>query len=433
MHCPPTFLSDVIDDSDKTINEKSGLQVQKLGMFKRRLGVGAAGAALAVVLVFAALVAGLVVARLPAQQSPGAESVTQTSATSSGSNSSATRSQTSTVTDTTTISGAQTCPTLPGTSYSSANITYIVPTCTTYSFPGALTQIEVLNSSKVLPYVERAYNYSVVYVKDLTSATDYVLNVTGRLEVAGNWTTGYDLSYTGNKLLNITVLSEPGHPVSSVLVDSLPDRHVSITFTRQQQSIIQTALSNSTVQALMIDPPYFVVTEYPGAGPQNGTDTVLFQQVQGILGVAVDLNASTMAVLDASNGSYAGVFCDSNGLCVTDPWNVEPDAGVSVSPFLLTIAYSGQWTADVTAYNNGVPSPKSLLYSKTFTGTGDQNITIPWQSVVDGMTVTAKVQKSDGGTSTLTATMNWTGGDDPDSESTNVNSTSVTVGSSVLA
>ncbi len=102
-------------------------------------------------------------------------------------------------------------------------------------------------------------------------------------------------------------------------------------------------------------------------------------------------------------------------------------------PFFLTVEYSGQWLANVTAYNNSTPSPKFLLYTKTFTGTGDKNITIPWQSVVNGMAVIATVQKSDGGSSTLTAIMNWTGGNNPDRRSTNVNGTSVTVSSSVLA
>lgn len=165
----------------------------------------------------------------------------------------------------------------------------------------------------------------------------------------------------------------------------------------------------------------------------NTTNSVQLLQVHGIREINVRVNAATTAVVSASAGGRASVYCDSNGICVTDPWNVQPDAGVTLPPFLLTVEYPGQWLAKVTAYNNSTPSPKFLLYTKTFTGTGDKNITIPWQSVVNGMAVIATVQKSDGGSSTLTATMDWTGGNDPDRRSTNVNSTSVTVSSSVLA
>jgi len=417
-------------------------------MARKRPGIRAATAAFVLVLVVTVGIAGLAVISLPKSQNSqtqlGMASTTRTSAglgtvSSSGSiggipiaTSASNSQQTNTVTSTL---SSYSCPSLPGASYSSSNMTYTVPSCTSYSFPGPTAQIEVLNSSQVFPFVKGAYYFDVAFVKgDYTSKTDFILNVTGRLLVTGNWSTGYNVSFVGNELLNITVqkTQQSSHVVTSVLVNHLPDRNSSLTFTQQQKAIIQVALSNSTVTGFMTDPPYYVALVYPeGGGPLNGTNVVELLQVNGIRAIAAWVNEGTTAVVSANDGSRASVECDGNGLCVTDPWGVKPDAGVSMPPFVLMIAYPGSWSASVTAYNNAVPSSKYLLYTKTFTGVGNENITIPWQSDLNGMTVTATLQKSDGGSATLTGTMNWTGGEDPDIESTNSNSTSVTVSSSV--
>jgi hypothetical protein len=433
-------------------------QGRMLGM--RRQGLGAAAAALVVLVIATIVIAGLVVSEFPGPHKsdtsatssspisavaatvtsgPKAPTTTTTMTTPtvsrpSSQTTSSTQSSSQVATTTTTVSGARSCPGEPGFSYASANITFTVPPCTSYTFPGPEAQIAVLNTSQVLPYVDGAYWYGVAFVKgNFASTADVILNVTGKLEVAGNWTTGYGLSFVGNKLLNITVQKESTLVVSNLLVDNLSDRHTSIKFNQQQQKIIQVALSNSTVQGLMTDPPYYVDVVFPEPGGLNTTNSVQLLQVNGLREINVRVNDQVTAVVSAAAVGRGEVDCSASGVCVTVPWNVKPDAGVALPPFLLTIEYSGQWTANVTAYNNSTPSPKFLLYTKTFAGTGDGNITIPWQSVVDGMTVTATVQKSDAGTSTLTATINWMGSDNPTKRSTEINGTSVTVSSSVLA
>jgi len=328
------------------------------------------------------------------------------------------------------------CPGMPGYSYSSVNITFSVPPCTSYTFPGSATQISVLNSSLVFPLVNGAYFYNVSYVSggfSSTAPTHIILNVTGTQDVTGNWTTGYHISYSNNKLLNITVQKgTSAWVVTDVIINDMPNRSNYLTFDPQQQENIQAAFSNDTVQALMSGSQYYVRIVYPHGGTAaNPLEGVQLYQVNGIRAINIDLN-STLSVVDASLGTWAGVSCDSNGLCVTDPWDVKPDAGDAMPPFTLTIAYSGQWTANVTAYNSTSPNPKNLLYTKTFTGTGNESITLPWQSPIGGMYVKAIVQKSDGGNAILTATLKWSGTDE-DSGSTGPEDIPVTVDYSVLA
>jgi hypothetical protein len=420
-------------------------------MVRGRAGIGASRAALAGLVVAAVAVAGIAVYLLPGQQphsgtsqvstSSATETATlvATSSTTEAAASSAlansTTSSSPQTTTTSTFAAPSQCPSEPGSSYSSANITYTVPPCTSYTFPSSAAQIEVLNSSQVLPYVAKAYYYSVVYLKgDFTSTTDVILDVTGAQVVTGNWTTGYTVSYVGNRLLNITVQrGEPsGHVVTGLLVNELPDMNSSLSFSEQQQRTIQVALSNSTVQTLMTDPPYYVNLVFPEPGGGNQSNVIQMYQVNGQRVINVGLNAADTAVVSAGASTRDTVECDSDGVCVTDPWDVQPLAGVSEPPFVLTVTYSGQWSANVTVYNTSAISPRFLLYSKTFNGTGGGAVTIPWQSPMGGMYVTATVQKTDGGSGTLTATMSWSGTDESDTQSTSANGTSVFVWSSVL-
>src|SRR6202035_3395252 len=103
--------------------------------------------------------------------------------------------------------------------------------------------------SALSPYLQGSYNATLVYFKPRNS--DYfqfgIFNVTGVQSVTGNWTTGYNVAYTHNELINVSAAGVVTH----VAVYPLPDRNYTISYSSQQQQVIQIALSNSTVRADM--------------------------------------------------------------------------------------------------------------------------------------------------------------------------------------
>ena len=122
-----------------------------------------------------------------------------------------------------------------------------------------------LDSPQVQAFIKNAYEYHVVYFKqkmggNLSSASSNaqaILNVTGTQTVSGNWSTGYQVSYVGNSILNVTIaqVAPSSYQVSHLSVYKLPDRHTSLSFTAQQQRVIGAAASDPKADNLMAGGP----------------------------------------------------------------------------------------------------------------------------------------------------------------------------------
>ncbi|MHB8568513.1 MAG: hypothetical protein ACYC7D_14955 [Nitrososphaerales archaeon] len=113
----------------------------------------------------------------------------------------------------------------------------------------------VLTSPEVLSYVEPAYTYDLYIVQDPFAANlaNALVNITETQNVSGNWTGGYQVTYSGIMMLNATVqfTAPSSYKLISVGVTNLPNKTYSINYTSQQLHIIQVALSNSTVESLV--------------------------------------------------------------------------------------------------------------------------------------------------------------------------------------
>lgn len=221
------------------------------------------------------------------------------------------------------------------------------PAFTTTSFtpapwePGQVVGL-VLNSSVVQSFIGSAYSYDVVALGSSPSNPNLItvtVNVTGTQSVEGNWTTGYEVSYTGIRTLNATVqFAEPSsYTLQGVAVTVLPNVTQSITYDSNQQQVIRVALSNATgiIKGLMGTAAFYVasVTSVP---IQNGTYAgdyfALINQVNSPNLVGVVVNGGMTAVVNAYTASRAETMCwtlgtpegvpaPTNQVCFTSPWS----------------------------------------------------------------------------------------------------------------
>jgi hypothetical protein len=191
--------------------------------------------------------------------------------------------------------------------------------CNTYSFPGVAYN-STLGSPQVQPLIRNAYLTELLYYKYNESSPIHqcaILNITGSQVVSGNWTGGYHVSYLNNKLLNITIefgeyMQPPRYVVTHVSVYGLSDRKYLVSFTPQQKQVIQVALADSTVRSLMADHTYYVGTVYPyRGGPLNGTQAVQLFEVNGAIGINVNVSSDLSSVVAASAGTRTVVILDS--------------------------------------------------------------------------------------------------------------------------
>jgi len=144
--------------------------------------------------------------------------------------------------------------------------------------------------SALSPYLQGSYNATLVYLKPRNS--DYfqfgIFNVTGVQSVTGNWTTGYNVAYSHNELINVSAAGVVTH----VAVYPLPDRNYTISYSSQQQQVIQIAMSNSTVRGDMYGGPYYVeyAEPYITGGTCPGSAHIFLYQVDGQNAVGVIVN-----------------------------------------------------------------------------------------------------------------------------------------------
>jgi len=200
-----------------------------------------------------------------------------------------------------------------------------------------------LDSPQVQAFIKNAYEYHIVYFKQKfgdPSRAQVILNVTGTQVVGGNWSTGYQISYADNSVLNVTVaqVAPSSYEVSRLSVYNLPDRNTSLGFTAQQQKVIGAAASDAKAEQLMAGGPYYVVWVSPFegndefVGPQcpgyNGNSTVVvqsydvqFNQVNGYLNVQVYVDGNfNVLSRTMSNQPYRSLTGYGNGVVITDPW-----------------------------------------------------------------------------------------------------------------
>ncbi len=209
------------------------------------------------------------------------------------------------------------------------------PTTTAQGWgPGDLINA-TLNSPEVQSYIKTAYSYDIIQESASTSDPNLavvIINVTGSQTVTGNWTSGYFVSYTGIRTLNVTVqFTAPStFSVAAVSAASFPSRNESITYTSQQQQVIGVALSNDTVQSYMASygvSPFYVeaVTTFPIAnGTYGGDYFALISQVNGPRFMGVFVNTGITAVVNVYEDSTTMYFCYSSTACFTSPWDFTP-------------------------------------------------------------------------------------------------------------
>lgn len=189
-----------------------------------------------------------------------------------------------------------------------------------------------LNQPKVQAYIKSAYSYTVSmypghFGPDLMTV---LINVTGSQNVAGNYSSGYTITYSGMKMLNVTVEFIPPSTYffpPEIIVASFPNQTDSITFTQQEQHVIQVALSNSTVQKLMVGSQYYVdyVTQFPiQNGTFGGDYFVSMYQENGIRIIGAFVNPSVTAVVSSYVDTRTTMMCFGSSVpdtCFTSPWN----------------------------------------------------------------------------------------------------------------
>ena len=206
------------------------------------------------------------------------------------------------------------------------NMTLSVSPCVAYGFPSAFVRNATLDTPQVLPFIKTAFEYHLVYFahSPANQGVMYaVLNVTGSQVVNGNYTSGYRVSYLGNKLLNVTFLQVTFQHFDVVHVSAyaLPDRDESVAYTPQQVRAIHLALSDTNVTSLMVDSPYFVeFAGSPGSATTPANYVVQLYQVDGTKIVGAFVNPGLDTVVGYFSQQRGSGECWPGGVVVTDPW-----------------------------------------------------------------------------------------------------------------
>jgi len=217
-------------------------------------------------------------------------------------------------------------PSCSGSAETYGNMTFDVSPCVSYGFPSAFVRNATLDTRQVLPFIRTAYEYHLVYFAHSQTNWDVmyaVLNVTGSQVVTGNYTTGYQVSYVGNKLLNVTVLRVvyQHFDVTHVSAYALPDRNESVAYAPQQVRAVSLALSDPKVTSLMAGDYYYV--EFVGSSGNATTAAnylVQLYQVDGPGIVGAFVNVSLDSVVTSFTQLRGSGECWPGGIVITDPW-----------------------------------------------------------------------------------------------------------------
>jgi hypothetical protein len=180
----------------------------------------------------------------------------------------------------------------------------------------------VLNSSHVTPYTKTSFSYNWWY-ESRESCTGELppivkLNITGFTSVSGNWTSQYLVTYSNNTLITAEVSFS--YQIISLNVTKLPDlTQGPISYTPEQQQVIQVALTNSTVRQMTSGITYFVSYFYHFGSCCNQTYPndyyVVLNQVNGPLSWGIYLNSNANQVIgvyqyhDCRYNNWNGTSC----------------------------------------------------------------------------------------------------------------------------
>lgn len=213
-----------------------------------------------------------------------------------------------------------------GSSETYGNMSLTFSPCVSYGFPSATLKNATLDTRQVLAFIKGAYEYHLVYFafsRTNHAVTYAVLNVTGSQVVTGNYTTGYHVSYVGDRLLNVTVLQvvSSHFQVTHLSAYALPDRNASVVYTRQEAQTIQVALSDPKVESLIVGGPYYA--EFIGSsGNATLSQTYLVQlyQVDGPGMVGAFVSSSLDSVVSSYAQERVTGECWPDGIVITDPW-----------------------------------------------------------------------------------------------------------------
>ena len=217
-------------------------------------------------------------------------------------------------------------PACNGSTETYGNISYSVSPCVSYGFSSAVVRNATLDTRQVLPFIKTAYEYHLVYFthsKANWNVMYAVLNVTGSQVVTGNYSAGYQVSYVGDKLLNVTILRvTPQHIyVIHVSAFDLPDRVSSVSYTPLQVRAASLALSDPKVKSLIDGQPYYVeFIATSGNATTAASYVVQLYQVDGPGIVGAFVNVSLNSVVSSFSQLRGSGECWPGGIVITDPW-----------------------------------------------------------------------------------------------------------------
>jgi hypothetical protein len=221
------------------------------------------------------------------------------------------------------------------TSISTTSVVVFPATTVTTTISNAWTQGQVANatlgSPQVQEYIHNAYNYTFGVPTQTGSnpiLVSTMIGVVGAQKASGNWTTGYNITLSGIRKLNVTVqMVRPSYfQVIGMRVQNYSDWHGGIIFAADQKSAIADALANSTVKSYVSSHPTFVdgAFLFPSGNTTYGGDyLVTFFPINGTQILNVFVNPSSGAVVTTYVNSRVYHFCYSPGFCFNDPWVVN--------------------------------------------------------------------------------------------------------------
>lgn len=184
---------------------------------------------------------------------------------------------------------------------------------------------------KTQMYVRNAWNYTFNIIQTSSPSYEHFvannINVLS-LNVSGNWTTGYLLTFTASAL-NVTVRYNPPsgyYPVIFFNARNGSNFQQSIQFNATQQRAISIALANSSVKQALSQFPYFAddAFVFPAGNKTFGGDyLVWFFQTNGPKIVGAFVNMSSGTVISTYANSRVIRVCYSNGVCFSSPWGYQ--------------------------------------------------------------------------------------------------------------
>jgi hypothetical protein len=187
-----------------------------------------------------------------------------------------------------------------------------------------------LGSPSVQAYIHDAYNYSFSISQTgtdpvLLSTTIFVI---GEQIVSGNWTTGYNVTYTHISFLNETVMYSPPSYYRSInfAVRNQTDDHGFVNFTSGEREAISSAMDNASLRSYYSANPSYVAGAYllPAGNATFGGDyLIVLSQLNGTRILNAFVSPASWQVVSTYQSSRISSTCYSNGVCYYSPWGAN--------------------------------------------------------------------------------------------------------------